>query len=139
MVTAMAYFLGIAGFIVAALTCLSLGRRSGRHIEVDLPVLRTAAVCFLSGCRAADRGHAAAADNQDETAQENLTKWREMKTLWLQWYVHCQDRAMLKRKTLLSWARTMVVCALLCMLGIYIEVHFDEQISLNGIFNGLLQ
>ena len=46
---------------------------------------------------------------------------------------------MLKRKTLLSWARTMVVCALLCMLGIYIEVHFDEQISLNGIFNGLLQ
>lgn len=139
MLTATAYFLGIAGFIAAALVCLTKGRRSSSRIEVDLPVLRTAAVCFLSGCRAADRGHAAAAVNQDKSAEEHLTKWREMKSLWLQWYAHCQDRALLKRKTFLSWGRTMVVCALLCLVGVVFEVHFDEPISLNRIFDGLLR
>ncbi len=137
MLTATLYFLGLAGFIVAALICLSRGKRAEQHVEVDLPELRTAAVCFLAGCRAADKGHSAAGENA--TAKDSKATWREMKSLWLQWYAHCRKRAMVKRKAMLSWGRTLVVCALLCLVGAYLEVRFDEPISLNRIFVGLFQ
>lgn len=136
MFTATMYFLGLAGFIVAALACLSKGRSTPRSVEVELPALRTAAVCFLAGCRAADRGSSSA---DVAAAAEEKAKWREMKALWLQWYDHCQEQAVLKRQALLSWGRTLVVCSLLCLVGVYLEVHFDEPISIGKIFAGLLR
>ncbi|MBN1394962.1 MAG: hypothetical protein JW959_08060 [Pirellulales bacterium] len=136
MFSASLYFLGVAGFIVAALVCLSKGRRTERCVEVDLGSLRAAAVCFLGGCRMAERNHQFEGDNPPE---RTTPKWREMKSLWLQWYAHCQQQAQLKRKTLLSWGRTLVVCALLCIVGVYLEVRFDETVSWENIFDGLLQ
>ena len=139
MLTAAFYCLALAGFIVAALVCLLKGRRTDQHVEVDIRSLRTAAVCFLAGCRAVDRGTAAAEEGESAAAKHEKAKWREMKALWLQWYAQCQEQAFLKQKALLSWGRTLVVCALLCLVGVCLEVQFGEPISIDKIFAGLIR
>ncbi len=139
MFTASFYCLGLAGFIVAALVCLLRGRHTDQNVAVDLRSLRTAAVCFLAGCRAADRSNSAVEEGENAAAKHEKAKWREMKTLWLQWYAQCQEQAFLKQKALLSWGRTLVICALLCLVGVCLEVQFSEPISVDKIFAGLIR
>jgi hypothetical protein len=126
-------FLGIAGFIVAALACFSRAKRTGQCVEVDLAALRAASV-YLSAGRRAEGGTAATSD-QDPTADEKV-KWKEMKGMWMQWYARCQEKAIVRQKAMYSWARTLALCAALSLIGVFLEASFGEPISLSGILAG---
>lgn len=103
MFTAIYLFLGIGGFLVLALTCLS----------TEEP----------------------AADGPSPTNQHNrLTwsksaKWPEIRAAWLEWYVRTHEIKAPKRKAMLSWGRTMALCAAICLVGIVLAVELDERES----------
>jgi hypothetical protein len=109
MFTAAFYFVGLAGFIVGASACLTLGRQAGKRVEVDLADLRTASIGLLTAGR--------------------KPTWDEMRAMWMKWYAQCQEKAVLKQKATYSWARTLALCAMLCIVGVLLEVEFDEPIS----------
>jgi hypothetical protein len=117
MFTATFYFLGLAGFLVAASACLSCGRRAGQQIQVDLTDLRAASVNLLMAGK--------------------KPSWDELRGLWMQWYARCQQKAILKQKATYSWARTLSLCAALCIVGVLLEVELDDHISISRIFAGL--
>jgi hypothetical protein len=126
-------FLGIAGLVTAALFCLSAGKRAGQYVEVDYDALRAASACISGGRRAAD-GPATTRD--DEPTWDAKAKWQEMKTMWMQCYAQCQEKAILKQKTMYSWARTLALGAVLCVVGVVLESVFDEPITAERILAG---
>ena len=67
---------------------------------------------------------------------DEKAKWHEMKATWMEWYARCQEQAILKRKTMYSWARTLALCAVLCLVGVLLEAEFDQSISVRGILAG---
>lgn len=111
MLTATFYFLGVAGFMVAACACLTKGRRVSQHLEVDLTDIKAASVSLLMAGK--------------------KPTWDEMRALWMQWYARCQSKAMLKQQAIYSWARTLVLCAVICIIGIVLQVELDEQTSVS--------
>lgn len=117
MFSATFYFLGVAGFIVAASACLSRGKQVGRRIEVDLSDLHAASVCLVTA--------------------GNKPTWDEIRALWIKWYARCQEKAILKQKAIYSWARTLALCAVLCLMGVLLEAEFDEHVSVRGIWAGI--
>jgi hypothetical protein len=116
MLTATFYFLGVAGFMVAACTCLTKGKRVSQHLEVDLTDIKAASVSLLMAGK--------------------KPTWDEMRGLWMQWYARCQTKAVLKQQAINSWARTLVLCAVICIIGIVLQVELDEQASLAHVFGG---
>ena len=113
MFTASFYFLGVAIFILAASICCSKGMRAGKCVELDLETLRAAAVCLPTGRRAAADG--TTANEYKELAWDEKAKWGDMKAMWTRWYARAKKKASLQQKAIYSWARTLALCALLCL------------------------
>jgi hypothetical protein len=113
MFTATLYFLGMAGCLVAASVCLSIGRL----LKVRSSV----------------------ATEDENPAWYGTRTWDEMKATFIVWYVRCQEREAANRKTILSWARTLLLCAGLCLIGVCLEVQFDQTITSSQIVAGLRQ
>jgi hypothetical protein len=116
MFSATFYFLGLAGFIVAASACLSVGRRAGRRAQLDLADLHSASVSLVTLGR--------------------KPSWEELRSLWMVWYARCQESAVARQKAIYSWARTLALCAVLCIIGALLEGEFDEPISLSRVLSG---
>jgi hypothetical protein len=116
MFSATFYFLGAAAFILAASACLTMGRRMNHNVKVDISDLRAASLSVL-------------------TSGQNPS-WDQIRSLWIKWYARCQEKAALKQKATYSWARTMALCAILCVIGVLLEGEFDEPISLSMIMSG---
>lgn len=116
MFSATFYFLGAAVSVLAASACLTIGRRMTQHVKVDISDLRTASLSVL-------------------TSGQNPT-WDQVRALWIKWYARCQDKATLKQKATYSWARTMALCSVLCVIGVLLEGEFDEPISMSRILAG---
>ena len=131
MFTAAFCFLGIAAFIVAALACVVRANRADPFIEVDVGGLHAASVCISEGS-----GAAGGAGDREPTPAEKA-KWQEMKATWMEWYAQCLEKVAEKQKSLYSWARTLALCAALSIIGVLLEAHFGESISLSGILAGL--
>lgn len=112
MFTAIFYFLGLAGFILATSVCLSAGKRA-----------TDGAIRAIS----------------NEPTVDERAQWGEMEPLWMMWYGQCRENALLKQSMVYSWARTMVLCAALCLIGVLVEVEFGQPISLRNIVAGLSQ
>jgi hypothetical protein len=113
MFTAVFCFLGIAGFIVAGALCLSMTERA-----------------------AAIDGRLAWQEEERPT-WDHKAPWCEIRESWIAWYVQCQQSGTLKRRELHSWARTFALCSALCLIGVLMEVHFSQSISLPHILAGL--
>ena len=113
------YFLGLAGCLFAALLCFTRGKRACRHVEVDLADLRVASLCLV-------------------TAGTQPT-WQAIKTMWMKWYLHCQETAIRKQAALYSWSRTLALCAVLCLIGVLLEAEYDRPISVSEILAGIIQ
>ena len=113
------YFLGLAAFIVGASACLTMGKRVGRRVEVDLADLRVASVGLLTAGR--------------------KPTWDEIRSLWMMWYARCQEKAVVKQKAIYSWARTLALCAVMCIVGALLEGEFDEPITASRILAGFRQ
>ncbi len=134
MFTASFYFLGLAASICAALFCLSIGKRTGKCAEVDLDALRAATVCLPIGGRAAT-DIAPTAMFKELTWDEKL-KMSNIKAIWLRLYYQCKKKALEKQKAMYSWARTLSLCALLCLAGVLLEAEFDQPITFSTILAG---
>jgi hypothetical protein len=106
MLTAALYCFGIAAFLVAASVCLSVGR-----------LLKL--------------NHLANLDKNP--AWDGKTKWEDMKAAFLVYYVRCQERESENRQRILSWARTLLFCAGLCLIGVCFQVEFNENASIPQI------
>ena len=128
------YFLGLAAFILATSVCASWGKRAGRCVEVELDTLRAASVCLPAGRRAAPDGTATTI--YKELSWDEKVKWTDMKAMWTRWYHRCRERAILKQKAMYSWARTMSLCAVLCLVGVLLEAKFDQPITVGTVLAG---
>lgn len=126
-------FLGVAVFILAASIFFSRAKRAGKTVEIDLAALQAASVCLSAGRRGPTAG---AATGDQEPSIDEKAKWQEMKALWMSCYAKCQERALLKQKSTYRLARTMVLCASLCLIGVVLEITFDEPITFDRIVAG---
>ena len=102
-----------------------MGKRAGQRVEVDL-----AALCATSACLS-QVGKKPTWDGQ--------AKWQDIKTIWMKWCTRCQEAARLKQKAMYSWARTLTLCAALCLVGALLEVQFDESISIDHVVAAFCQ
>ena len=93
MFTAIFYFLGLAGSIVAALFCCSMGKRAGQHVEMDFAAFRATAACLSQVGK--------------KPTWDGNAKWHDLKTVWMGWCARCRETAILKPKALYSWARCL--------------------------------
>jgi hypothetical protein len=133
MFTASFYFLGLAASIVGALCCLKLGRHSGKCVEVELDALRAVSVCLPTGRRPTDTAITAM---YKELTWDEKAKLSDMKAIWMGWYERCRRKAFLKQKALYSWARTLSLCAMLCLMGVLLEAEFNQPITIRTILAG---
>ena len=117
MFSATFYFLGLAGFLIAASACLTRGKRANQHINIDLSDLHAASMGLV--------------------VAGNKPTWNEIRSLWMKWYASCQEKAILKQQATYSWARTLALCAALCLIGVLLEVEFDERISAARVWSNL--
>jgi hypothetical protein len=115
MFSASYYFLGLAVFLIAAMACLTRGKQINRHIELDLEDLRAASIgMVMAGSK---------------------PSWNEIRSLWMNWYASCQEKAIVKQRAVYSWARTLALCAVLCLIGVLLEAEFDKQITVQTIWH----
>ena len=134
MFTASFYFLGVAVFILAASVSFTKGKRAGHRVEVELDALRAASVCLPTGRRAA--ADCTTAVMYKELTWDEKVRWSDMKAMWTRWYGRCQEEAISKQKATYSWARTLVLCALLCLVGVFLEAEFDQPITIHNVLTG---
>jgi len=113
MLRAMLYFFGMAGFLVAGSVCFSIFR-----------LLKV---------------HGVISSIDDNPAWSGTRKWDEMKATLIVWYTRCQEREAANRRAILSWARTFALCAALCVIGVCLEVQFDQTITFSRIIAGFQQ
>jgi hypothetical protein len=134
MFTASYYFLGVAASICATLFFLTSGKRAGKSIEVDLDTLHAASICLPTG-RRVTIGDLSSSMCQNLPWEEKarLSDW---KSLWTQWYKACKRKASLKQQAMYSWARTMLLCSALCLIGVLLEAQFNQPITLHTILTG---
>jgi hypothetical protein len=134
MITLSYYFLGLATFILAATVCLAKGRRASHVAEVEIENLRTLSVCLPMPRQPAAED--AAAIMYKGLSWEEKAKWSHTKAMWLQWYTRLQEEAILRQKAIYSWARTLSLCALLCLVGVLLEAEFDQPITIRTVLAG---
>ena len=98
------------------------GKQSDRSVEVDVAALRVALLCLSA--------------SDDSAARDEKMKRHGINTQWMKWYVKCQEKATLKRDAMYSWARTLALCSVLCIMGVCLEAEFDEPITVSRILAG---
>ena len=54
--------------------------------------------------------------------------WLEIKAAWMRWYARCQAWEATKQNAMLSWGRTMTLCAGLCLIAVFIEVEYSQRV-----------
>jgi hypothetical protein len=101
---------------------------------VELDTLHAASVCLPSGRRVTPDGTATTI--YKELSWDEKAKWTDMKAMWSHWYHRCREKAVLKQKAMYSWARTMALCAVLCLFGVLLEAKFDQPITIDTILAG---
>ena len=92
-----------------------------------------ASLCLLDEKPAAAAYHTANWSNRPKWHKR--AKWPEIKSAWMRWYGQCQEMEIPRRNAMLSWGRTMALCAALCLIGTYLSVEFDAPTSVPRIWS----
>jgi hypothetical protein len=108
MVTATFFFLGLAICIFAGLICFSMARSM-------------------------QKARYAAQTNQP--AIDEKAVWLQLKAALVDLYSRYEARESPRQKALRSWAGTLVICAGLCMIGILLEVEYNQFISIDQLLS----
>jgi hypothetical protein len=93
------------------------------------------AVCIFAGliCYAL-------AKNAKSTVQlppNERAAWNRLKIAILELYSRYESTETPKQKALRSWAGTLVICAGLCMIGIVLEVRYNNVITTRTVVSSL--
>jgi hypothetical protein len=133
MFTASYYFLGVAVSICATLFFLTSGKRAGKKVEVDLDTLHTATICLPRGRQMTSEDVSAA---YKDLPLEEKAKFNDSRSSWMRWYEQSKKKALMKQKAMYSWARTMSLCSVLCLIGVLLEAQFNQPITLHAVLTG---
>jgi len=112
MYLAVLVFWGLAGLATGVLVGASIGKR-------------------VLACR--QKSSAAKEPTQDENAV-----WDAIRAAWTESYSMGRTLETRMQKTLLSWGRTLSLCAGLCLVGILLETEYGCPISIDHIVAGLV-
>lgn len=110
MVTATFFFLGLSICIAAGLVCYVLAKFFWKPEPTLSP----------------------------EVTESEKALWLQLKAALMELYSRYELKESPKQKALRSWAGTLVICAGLCMIGILLEVEFNQRISMDQVFAGFL-
>ena len=93
------------------------------------------AVCIFAGliCFALAR-------NAKQTVQlppNERAAWNRLKIAIMELYSRYESTETTKQKALRSWTGTLAICAGLCMIGVVLEVRYNEMVSARSIVAGL--
>jgi hypothetical protein len=73
-----------------------------------------------------------------QPALDEKAAWLQIKAALVDLYSRYELRESPRQKSLRSWAGTFVICAGLCMIGILLEVEYNQFISVREVVSGLL-
>ena len=96
------------------------------------------AVCIFAGlvCYATARAIKVTQATQPPAAER--ATWNQIKAALIDLYSRYESRENARQKALRSWAGTLTICAGLCMIGILLEVRYNELITPKSIIGGLV-
>jgi len=102
------------------------------------------AVCIVAGlvCFLLAMSIKAKKDKQAPTITLSLNEkefWKEIKSAMTELYSDYESKENLRMRVLRSWAGTLLICAGLCLIGVVLEVEYDQTITADNIFSGLLR
>ena len=63
--------------------------------------------------------------------------WNRLKIAIMELYSRYESTETPRQKALRSWTGTLVICAGLCMIGIVLEVRYNNVISAKSVVSGL--
>jgi len=64
--------------------------------------------------------------------------WSQIQAALVDLYSRYESRESARQKALRSWAGTLTICSGLCMIGILLEVRYNELISVKSVVGGLV-
>jgi hypothetical protein len=71
-------------------------------------------------------------------SQNDKDAWHQLKNAMMDLYWKYESKETPTQKSLRSWATTLVICSGLCLLGIALEIKYDQTISTDRICDGLV-
>jgi hypothetical protein len=77
------------------------------------------------------------AKTADQTPNETAA-WNQIKTALIGLYSQYENKETSRQKVLRSWAGTLVICAGICMIGVLLEVEYNQRISMDTIISGFV-
>ena len=94
------------------------------------------AVCLFAGliCYALARS----AKQNVQLPPNERAAWNRLKVAILELYSRYESTETPKQKALRSWAGTLVICSGLCMIGILLEVRYNNLITPKSVVSGLV-
>lgn len=73
-----------------------------------------------------------------QLSPEDRVAWHQIKIAMMDLYSKYEVKETPTQRSLRSWAGTLVICAGLCLIGVVMEVEFDQRITMENVFAGFL-
>jgi hypothetical protein len=73
-----------------------------------------------------------------QLSPEDRVAWNQIKIAMMDLYSRYETKETPAQRSLRSWAGTLVICAGLCLIGVVLEVEFDQRITMDNVFAGFL-
>ena len=96
------------------------------------------AVCIFAGLVCYGTARAIKVTQATQPSTDERATWNQIKAALIDLYSRYESRETAKQKALRSWAGTLTICAGLCMIGILLEVRYNELITPKSIIGGLV-
>lgn len=96
------------------------------------------AVCIFAGLVCYATARAIKVNQTQQPPADEKATWNQIKAALIDLYSRYESRETARQKALRSWAGTLTICAGLCMIGILLEVRYNEMISVRSVIGGLV-
>jgi hypothetical protein len=96
------------------------------------------AVCIFAGLLCLGTARAIKVSQTVQPPADEKATWNQIKAALIDLYSRYESRETARQKALRSWAGTLTICAGLCMIGILLEVRYNEMISVKSVIGGLV-
>lgn len=95
------------------------------------------ALCLFAGVVCLALAKSMKGTPHEHLSADDRLAWYQIKAAMRDLYSRYEIRETPLQHSLRSWAGTLVICAGLCLIGIVLEVEYDQRISVDNIFSGL--
>jgi hypothetical protein len=95
-------------------------------------------LCVFTGLFCWGAAKAIKVSQTTQPPPDEKATWNQIKAALIDLYSRYESRESARQKALRSWAGTLTICAGLCMIGILLEVRYNQLISVKSIVGGLV-